>query len=313
VESERTVILSEREGNDNEPLMRLDEKMQTQAFDLHPYRNEVIGLAADIKTITRDDLYAHYRRFYAPNNAVLAIAGDFDTPEMIEKIKKTYGHIPASDLIHQVVDQEPALSTARYVEIIGPGETTYLRMTYRAPAGNHADFFAMSVLDSLLSGPSGLNMFGGGNISNKTSRLYRALVEKEITVSVSGDIQATIDPYLYALTMILRSDKTPQDAIKVVDQEITHLQENPVNPEEINRAIKQAKAMFAYGAENITNQGFWLGYAEMFDRYAWFESYVEQMEKVTPEDVMNAARTYLRPDQRVTGVYLPEASKGDAA
>jgi zinc protease len=311
VESERTVIISEREGNDNEPLMRLDEQMQLKAFDRHPYRNEVIGLVEDIKAITRDDLYTHYRRYYAPNNAVLAIAGDFDTDEMIEKVKQYYSPIPASDLTPQPVAQESALTAARHVEIVGPGETTYLRMTYRAPAGNQPDFFAMSVLDSLLSGPSGLNMFGGGNISNKTSRLYRALVEKEITVSVSGDIQATIDPYVYALTMILRPDRTPQEAIAVVDEQIALLQEKPVHLDEVKRAIKQAKAMFAYGSENITNQGFWLGYAEMFDQYAWFEQYMEQMEKVTPQDVMKAARTYLKAEQRVTGVYLPDFSEGE--
>lgn len=311
VESERTVIISEREGNDNEPLMRLDEQMQLKAFDRHPYRNEVIGLVEDIKVITRDDLYTHYRRYYAPNNAVLAIAGDFDTAEMIEKVKQYYSPIPASDLAPQTVAQESPLSAARHVEIVGPGETTYLRMTYRAPAGNQPDFFAMSVLDSLLSGPSGLNMFGGGNISNKTSRLYRALVEKEITVSVSGDIQATIDPYVYALTMILRPDRTPQEAIAVVDEQIALLQEKPVHLDEVKRAIKQAKAMFAYGSENITNQGFWLGYAEMFDQYAWFEQYMAQMEKVTPQDVMNAAKTYLKTEQRVTGVYLPDFSEGE--
>jgi len=311
VESERTVILSEREGNENEPMMRLDEQMQIKAFDRHPYRNEVIGLADDIRAITRDDLYAHYRRYYAPNNAVLAIVGDFDTDIMIEKVKKYYDPIPASDLPVSLVTLEPALSAARHVEIVGPGETTYLRITYRAPAASHKDFFAMSVLDSLLSGPSGLNMFGGGNISNKTSRLYRKLVENEITVSVNGDIQATIDPFVYALTMIVRPGKTYQDAIRVVDEEIERLQQQPVDAAEIKRAIKQAKAMFAYGAENITNQAFWLGYAEMFANYAWFEDYVEHMEQVTPEDVMIAANTYLSPEKRVTGVYLPDLTEGD--
>jgi zinc protease len=313
VESERTVVLSEREGNENDPLMRLDELMQLQAFDRHPYRNEVIGLAEDIRAITRDDLYQHYRQYYAPNNAVLAIAGDFDCDEIAQKVKQQYSRVPSSSLQAKPVDLEEALNGQRNVELKGPGETTYLRMSYRAPAANEADFFTLSVLDSLLSGPSGLNMFGGGNISNKTSRLYRALVDDEITISVNGDVQATIDPFLYSLTMIMRPDKSTEKAIQVIDDEIARLQDHPVNVEEIQRAIKQAKAMFAYGSENITNQAFWLGYAEMFANYSWFETYVERMQQVTPQDVQLAAQKYLRPDHRVVGVYIPDFSEPEDA
>ena len=313
VESERTVVLSEREGNENEPLMRLDEQMQAQAFDSHPYRNEVIGFAEDIRALTRDDLYQHYRRYYAPNNAVLAIAGDFESEAMAEKVKRLYSLVPPSDLVPQAIPTEAPLQAERRVKLKGPGDTTYLRMTYRAPAANERDFFSLSVLDSLLSGPSGLNMFGGGNISNKTSRLYRALVENEITVSVSGDVQATIDPFLYSLTMILRPDKTPEMALKIIDNEIARLQEQPVKEEEIHRAIKQAKAMFAYGSENITNQAFWLGYAEMFATYNWFETYVARMQEVTPQDVLQAARQYLNPAHRVVGIYLPDGTEAEEA
>ena len=77
----------------------------------------------------------------------------------------------------------------------------------------------------------------------------------------------------------------------------------------IQRAIKQARAMFAYGSENITNQGFWLGYAEMFDHYQWFECYMDQLEKVTAADVQRIAQTYLNPARRVVGVYLPNGEE----
>jgi zinc protease len=313
VASERTVVLAEREGNENEPLMRLDEQMQMQSFDVHPYRNEVIGLAEDIQAITRDDLYNHYRKYYAPNNAVLAIAGDFDTDEMIKKVEHYYSNIPSSNLQPQVIEQEAPLSAERKVNISGPGDTTYLRISYRAPSAADRDFFAFSVLDSLLSGPSGLNMFGGGNISNKTSRLYKALVDQEITVSVNGSIQSTIDPFLYAFTMIVRPERTPDEAIKILDEEIEKIKQNPVGEDEISKAIKQAKAMFAYGSENITNQAFWLGYAEMFEDYGWFEEYVGRMERVTALDVQNTAIKYLNAAQRVIGVYEPEDLEGGEA
>lgn len=95
VTSERTVVISEREGNENDPLFKLDEQMQEAAFKQHPYRNEVIGSIADLRAIQRDDLYAHYRKHYCPSNAILAMAGDFDSDTMVQEIEKLYGGIPA--------------------------------------------------------------------------------------------------------------------------------------------------------------------------------------------------------------------------
>ena len=94
-----------------------------------------------------------------------------------------------------------------------------------------------------------------------------------------ADIQSTIDPFFIRLTMIVRPDKSPQEAITVVDKEIAQLQETPVQIDEMNKAIKQAKAMFAYGSENITNQAFWLGYAEMFAAYDGLNSMFPKWNK----------------------------------
>ena len=194
------------------------------------------------------------------------------------------------------------------MEVSGPGETTYLQVAYRSPAAADPDFSAFSVLDSLLTGPTSLNMFGGGGISNKTSRLYRALVERELAVGVSGGLQATIDPYLYDITITVHPRRIPAEAIEALDAEIQRLQDQAVTSEEVLRAIKQARAMFAYGSENITNQAFWMGYSEMFATYDWFTQYMERLAAVTPADVQRVAQTYLRPQNRVIGTYLPVQS-----
>ena len=165
VESERTVIISEREGSENEPLFRLSEAIQNASFDHHPYHTEVIGEKEDLLTITRDDLYRHYRTYYVPNNAVVALAGDFDAEQMLQRLQHVYAGLPACEPPPHPARPEPPLTTPRQVEVSGPGQTTYLQISYRAPAAADPDFFALSVLDSLLSGPTSLNMFGGGGIS----------------------------------------------------------------------------------------------------------------------------------------------------
>jgi zinc protease len=305
VDSERTVIMSERQGNENSPMFLLDEDVQQAAFDTHPYKHEVIGYMADLKTITRDQLYGHYKHFYVPNNAVLAVAGDFDAKAMMARIEELYGGVPTGVAPTRIATDEPAPEEERRVVTQGPGETVFIKAAYRSLRATDPDFFALSVADSLLAGPSNLNLFSGG-IGNKTSRLYRRLVETELAVGVSGGLQATIDPFLYDLTVTVHPQAKSEDVIAALDDEIKRLQDSPPKPEELQRAVKQAKALFAYGSESITNQAFWMGFAEIFDTYAWFESYLERLAAVTPADVQRAAQKYLRPESRVLGIYQPD-------
>jgi zinc protease len=167
------------------------------------------------------------------------------------------------------------------------------------------------VLDSALAGASSLNLFGGG-ISNKTSRLYRALVERELAASVGGGLAATIDPYLYSIQATIRPDRTLEQSLQAYDDEVARLLDHPVSPDEVAKAIKQARALFAYGSESITNQAFWLGYSEIFADYAWFESYLEQIARVTPGEVQAAAQKYLAPSNRVVGMYRPTGDQAHA-
>jgi len=308
VTSERTVIISEREGNENEPMFALGEAVQQTAFRVHPYHHEVIGDMVDLHTMTRDDLYTHYRSFYVPNNAVLAVAGDFDTKSMFARIKELFEPIPAGDEPARLARQEPAQNGEVRLSVEGPGATSYVQACYRFPAASHPDFFPLSVLDSLLAGPSNLNMFSGG-ISNKTSRLYRALVDKEYVVGVHGGAQATIDPFLYSITMTIHPKREPEQALAALDNEIQRIKEEKVSTQEIKRAMKQARAIFAYGSENITNQAFWLGYAEMFANYNWFETYLDKLSAVTAKDIQRVANEYFKPQSRVVGTYVPMDGK----
>lgn len=304
VASERTVIISEREGNENEPLFQLGEAVQQAAFRIHPYHHEVIGDMADLHSMTRDDLYSHYRAFYVPNNAVMAVAGDFNTKSMLARIRELYEPIPAGGEPARLARQELDQKGEVRLSVEGPGSTSYVQVSYRFPAASHPDFFPLTVLDSLLAGPSNLNMFSGG-ISNKTSRLYRALVDKEFAVSVHGGAQATIDPFLYSVTMTIHPKRKLEETLAAFDKEIERVRQEKVTKAEIARAIKQAKALFAYGSENITNQAFWMGYSEMFAEYNWFETYLAKLAAVTVKDVQRVANEYFRSQSRVVGTYIP--------
>lgn len=305
VESERTVIISERQGSENSPMFWLGEEMQAAAFRVHGYHHEIIGDMTDLHTMTRDDLYNHYRGHYMPNNAIAVAVGDFDTATMLARITELYGAIPAGDAPTLFVRPEPPQQGERRVTVERPGTTAFLEVSYKAPAATDPDWFKLAIVNSILCGPDGL---GGGSIDNKTSRLYKALVETELAASVDGGLTPTIDPFVYSISATVLDGRTPEEVEAALDEQIARLVAGDITEQELARAKKQARALFAYGTERVTSQAFWLAFAENFASYTWFEDYLSNLEAVTLEDVHEAAAKYLRPQSRIVGYFSPQAS-----
>jgi len=114
-ESERTVIISELQGGENDPDQFLDQEVTATAFKAHTYRHPTIGWLSDLQTMTRDDLYGYYRRHYVPNNATLVIVGDVDTEDALERVQHHFGGIPSGDVParHLTADARPRSTSAR--------------------------------------------------------------------------------------------------------------------------------------------------------------------------------------------------------
>ena len=304
VEAERTIIISERQGSENSPFFLLTEEIQAAAFRVHPYHHEVIGDMADLHTITRDDLYQHYQTYYAPNNAVLGIAGDFDTATMLGHIENAFGQLSTKPQIPRLQRPEPEQKGERRITLEGEGDTPIIELAYHAPSATHPDFMALSLASGLLCGVSSLSMFSS-HLSNKTSRLYRALIDQEYAVSVYGGMSATIDPHLLSITALPHPDRTSAETLARLDEIIDELQNTPPTIDELERTRKQARALFAYSSESISNQAYWLGFSEIFANYNWFETYLDRLNAITPKAVQHAAQTYLRRQNRVVGEYRP--------
>ena len=304
-ESERTVIISEREGSENSYRWLLSTEMQAAAFQTHPYRHPVIGWKHDLLTMGRDDLYEHYRTFYAPNNAVAVAVGDFDGERMEARVDQYFGSLGAGPTVPEMRMQEPEQRAERRIVLRGADQTSYFGLAFHAPAAQHADFFALTVLDSILSGAKGMGLFGGSS-SNRSNRLYRALVDKELAVGVSSSFMPTIDPYLFGFHATLAQGITHEQVEDAIWAEIQRVQEEPVAAEELEKAIKQTKAQFAYSSESVTNQAYWLGFSEMIADSDWFDAWLVNLEAVTAEDVQRVSRTWFSRGGQTVGWYLPE-------
>lgn len=304
VEHERTVIISERQGNENNPQFLLGEVVQGTAFQVHGYHHETIGHLCDLRALSRDDLYAHYKTYYAPNNCIIVGVGDFDAQDLLARINRQFGKIKPGPALPKLSAVEPEQRGERRASIEGEGTTAYIQVCYRSPEARHPDFTAYVVLDAILTGASGLSL--GGGTSNASSRLYRALVDGEFTVDITGMLVPTHDPFLYTLGATVRQGRTPAEVEAVLDAELQKIIDQPPSQAEIDKCVKQAKALFAYGSESVTNRGFWYGFSEIFADYIWFERYLDRLAKVRVEDVHRVAKQYLQRSQRTVGYYTPK-------
>lgn len=305
VDAERTVIISERQGDENDPEFLLQEEVMSAAFRVHPYGNATIGHMCDLMTITRDQLYEHYRTYYTPSNALAVAAGDFNADEMMRLIEKHFGSISNGGFAPRPVRAvEPPQKGERRVVVEGEGNVAYFQVVFRVPPAREPDFFALTVLDAILAGAGGVTFLGGG-LSNKSSRLYRALVETELATSVAGSLVPTVDPYVYSISAVVRTGHTPAEVEEALNAELERVAAESVTPEELAKAIKQAKAQFAYSSESVTAQALWLGFSEIFADYSWFQNYIANLSAVTVEDVQRVAQTYLKRSNRTVGWYVP--------
>ena len=297
-ESERTVIISERQGAENQPTFWLQEEVRAAAFRVHGYHHEIIGDETDLRNMSRDDLYQHYRYHYCPVNAAAVAVGAFDTDEMLEKVNKLYGSISASPKPALFSRHEPPQQGERRVQVERPGKTAFYEVCHHAPSATHEDWVKLKVMDNVLSGSSGAS-------DNKTSRLYQALVKSEIAASVGAWLVPTIDPYLYSIMITLREGRRAEEAEDVLFSEIAQLQNEGITKAELNRARKQAKAAFAYSTESVTEQAYWLAQSFVLEDEDWFAAHVDRLTQVTADDVQDVAMRYLVPKQRVVGILHP--------
>ncbi len=304
-ESERTVIISEREGSENNYFYLLNEEVQAAAFQVHSYHHPIIGWKSDLLTIERDDLYSHYQTFYTPNNAIAVAVGDFDTPEMLAKIEQYFGHLPSGPVVPRVRTREPVQQAERRVLLRGNELTSYLIMAFHAPEATHADFFPLIVMDAVLSGAKGMGLFGGGG-NNRSNRLYKALVDTQLTVDVSSSYRPTVDPDLFSFYATLAQDVDHQQVEEAIWAEIHKVQQEGVTTAELTKAIKQTKAQFAYSSESVTYQAYWLGFSEIIADTTWLENWLDKLVAVTTEDVQRVAQTYFARNGQTIGWYLPE-------
>ncbi len=308
--TERDVILEERRSRvENSPASILDEQMSATLYQNHPYRIPVIGWMHEIAKLSPADAITFYKRYYAPNNAILVVAGDV-TPEGVKSMAEaTYGKVKANTAVGapRIRPSEPEARAPRRVDLLDPraGRTTVSRH-YIAPSYTNAAPGEAEALDLLLK------IMGGGT----TSRMYKKLVVADQVASSAGGYYSgsNMDSGKVGIAAVVADGSTIEKAEASMDAVIAELKTNLVTTEELDRAKKAYIAEYIYESDNQST---------LARRYGWglvsgntlakIDAWPQELAKVTAEQIRDAAVKHLELKRSVTGTLAPPAEAATAA
>jgi len=297
VETERDVVVEERLSAVEDSVDgTMDELLFKQAFKAHPYRWPVIGWMKDIKAITQEKALAFYKRFYAPNNAVLIIAGNFDPTATLDLIARHYGPIPAAEPpAPDGAQPERAPAAEVRATLTRPVPADRLVIGFPAPALGDRDRAAFEVAAEILAG-------------GPSSRLNRALVvDKQAASSVRGDVLPTRDPGLYGIWVQMTKGHAAEQAERAIVDATTALATQPLASGELARAIARLETELWQRLSSSHGRAEALGefetagggFQNLFSRAAAYQA-------VTAEDIKRIAAQYLATEARSIVIVRPK-------
>jgi len=306
VATERSVVLEERRGSiDGQPIAALNEQMLAVLYRNHPYRRPVLGWPHEVAQLALSDVERFYKRYYAPNNSILVVAGDVTPNEVLDLAIRTYGRVPAAPgLTERRRPREPKFVSPRWVQMEDArvGAPTLVRY-YSVPGANASakEQAALSVLARVLGG-------------DDTARLYRHLVlDKKIAVHAGADFQSGgRDSNRLAMLALAAGDQEPKLLEAALDEVIVELLREGVTEDELARAKRVLEAHYIFDTDDQEKHARRYGMALAVGRsVADIESEPARIQAVSVADVLEVARAYLDSRRSVTGVLVKLAPAPD--
>ncbi|MGH2639565.1 MAG: M16 family metallopeptidase [Rhabdochlamydiaceae bacterium] len=304
VTSERQVIISEREGSENYPTYQLREEIYSTAYRVHPYRWPVVGLKSDLRNMTRDDLYEHYKKYYQPSNAILVVCGNFSPAEILTKIRALFSNIPAGEKIPRKIPlEEPEQGGERTSKIMQPSSLNYLGVAFHIPEITHREAPALIVLSSILGGWRGLIGYSGDIFVPKTNRLYKGLVEGKLVSEINTYFPVNIDPGLLYFEITLLPRVSLKLAREQLFAELERICDTQPAEDEMRIARNQISSWHAYENDGIGMQSLTIGFMQTIQHKDLADRLIENALSVNSEDVQRVAKQYLSEKNRVLCEY----------
>lgn len=291
-EKEIGVILSELEKTLDNPYNVVETGLREKAYRHHPYRNPVIGWEDDVKSITLDDLREYYEKFYVPNNAIIVVVGNFEHKQTLEMIKKYFGSIPPGEIKEHIPKESPQ-ERSRKIKIRKAGSSPIVKLGYHIPPAKNKDIFPLIVLGEMLN-------------LGVSSRTYQSLVETQIATDIGVNVEVAKDSGLFTLMATLFPGISHKEAEKRILDDINSITDGkPPTEEELEKTKRRITSSFEFNRDGTYKLAYLLGYYETVNSYKFIDNYVENIQKVTVEDIRKTAEKYLNPSNSTTAHFIP--------
>jgi zinc protease len=301
LEGEKRVVISELQGNENSASYRLGKAVQELALPDSPYGLSVGGTKADVQTFTEPQVRSYYSSYYAPNNAVLVLVGDFNTQKALGEVRKIMEPIPSRSVTVKTPVATPRVVKSRKIVLREPGSNALLNAVYPLPSAKHPDVAALDVMNYILS-------------VGRSSRLYQELIETGKASSVSAGAANLADGGWYEYSAATDAGKPLDPIDQVIQAEISKIQKTKASKIELDRAKTQLRSGYLLGYRDIGSQARQLGNDETtVGDYKFTDKYLARVQQVTAADVQRVANLYLQPSKRILGFFEPDNSKGQPA
>lgn len=300
LESEMGVVMEERRLSiDNSVRGQMREDLYALAYKAHPYQWPVLGWMSDLEEIDRDDCVKYFRTYYAPNNAVLIVAGDFDTADALELIHRFYDPIEAQEPPAPVRTREPEQKGERRSELRKVAELPEVYIAYHGVGAGSEDLYPLDVLEVILA-------------SGESSRLYRKLVrELEAALSVDASFSWGIDPRLLTFSIKMRPGHSTLEGEEALYSVIESIAKEGVTDKELEKAKNYLEANFVRSMQTVNGKASKIGrYEILFGDFRMIEKIPARYRAVTSEDIKRVAGKYFSEKNRNVVTLIPESGQG---
>jgi zinc protease len=299
VETQRGVVKEERkQGLENRPYGSVEEQIMSHAYKVHPYRWTPIGSSQYIDQATYDEFYQFYKLFYVPNNACLSIAGDIDIEQTKALIQKYYGDIPkGTDEIYRPKEVEPKQTGEVRDTVYDNIQLPAVIQAYHMPAQGTKDYYALSMLTTLLTG-------------GESSRLSKRLIDREKLAVAAQSIPFNLeDPSVFLLFAVANFGKTNDEIEKVIDEEIEKVKSENITDDEFTKIRNQVETGFIEKNSTVQGKAMQLGnYYVFFGDANLINSEIDKFTTVTKNDIQRVANEYLVKENCTVLYYLPKTN-----
>lgn len=288
LEMERRVAIEERKMLDDDPEAMLDEAVAMLAYTAHPYRNPVIGLRADIASLTLEDVAAFYRTFYTPGNAVLVVAGDVSHDDVVAHAERAFGSVISSPPPESRPDPEPPQCSPRRAVVRTSIKTREVVLAFRCPPATAPDSAAVELLPALLT-------------TGRSSRLWRRLVvEESIAADVSAVRVLSRDPGLFTVSATLHPGVDIRRAEDALLHELDTMRHRGIPDDELQKAKNLVRVDFMLARETCLGLAGALGFWECLGGWERGHEFEHAIGRARPHAVLDALEDYLDADSRST-------------